>query len=88
MNLFTGIIVYILTWWITLFMVLPIGVRRDTGGPDTTAHGAPENPKLGFKFALTTGISAVIWVVIFILIDMKVIDFRDIAKTMRTEAVS
>jgi predicted secreted protein len=62
--------IYVVVWWITIFAVLPIGVRS----PDETAErppgsdpGAPVAPRLGMKAAVTTVVSAVIAVLIYVL---------------------
>jgi predicted secreted protein len=71
----SGIVVYLLVWWVTLFAVLPWGVRTDE-----TAAGAPANPRLKQKFLITTAVSAVIWCVIAYLIHIRIIDFREFAR--------
>ena len=82
MSIASGIVVYLLVWWMTLFCVLPIGVVPHQEGNIGTAGSAPENPKLKFKFLLTTGIAAVVWVIIYILIDMEIINFYQVADDM------
>ena len=46
MNWFTGLIVYVLVWWVTLFAVLPL--RVVPAEPDDLGHtaGAPKQPWL------------------------------------------
>ncbi len=82
MDWFSGIIVFLLIWWVALFTVLPLGVERDMGGPETTAHGAPKNANMKKKFLITTALSAIIWLVVFGLIEADIINFRDIADQM------
>lgn len=71
-----GIFVFLLIWWTVLFAVLPWGIHV----PDQTEPGhapsAPENPRLLLKAIITTGISAVIWVVIYYVIDNGLIQIR------------
>ena len=38
MTWFTGIVVYLLVWWMVLFAILPIGTRPDVDG-DPAAGG-------------------------------------------------
>jgi len=80
----SGIVVYLLIWWVILFTVLPWGVNRDgEDAHDTgTPASAPKNPKIKEKFLATTVISAVIWVVIYMLIAAEIISFRDVAAQM------
>ena len=41
MGLITGIAVYFVIWWITLFMVLPFGIERDGDIEEGNDPGAP-----------------------------------------------
>ena len=68
MTLALGIAVYIMTWWITLFAVLPIGVR--TQGEDGevvagTPASAPVKPRLIRVIVINTVVAtaafAVVW---------------------------
>ena len=55
--------IYFIVWWVTLFAVLPVGVTTGADhGPalEGTRGSAPDAPRMGFKVALTTLISAVI----------------------------
>jgi predicted secreted protein len=81
MDIFTGIIVYLLIFWTSLFCILPIGIRRaqKEGGND---GGAPANPMILKRFLATAGLSAALWVIIFIMVETKVIDFRTYALGM------
>lgn len=65
MNWFSGVVVYVVVWWIVMFCVLPIGVRPAEEGHLGHDAGAPANPRLGFKVLLTTGISAVVFLAIY-----------------------
>jgi predicted secreted protein len=64
MNLLFAFVVYFVVWWITLFAILPFGVRSqaETGeivpGSDT---GAPARPQLVWKVVMTTLVSALIF---------------------------
>jgi predicted secreted protein len=76
MNWFTGIMVYVVIWWLVIFCVLPIGVT-----PANEAHlghdpGAPANPRMGFKVLLTTGITTVIFAIVYLIIISDWISFR------------
>ena len=71
----SGIVVYLLVWWMVVFMVLPWGLERDD-------EGKPLNPRLKQKVILTTIISSVIWLIIYALIEIEIISFREIAATM------
>lgn len=85
MGLVSGIVVYLCTWWTVLFCTLPIGVTPHDESGLGTAGSAPVAPNLKFKFMLTSLISAIIWVVIYILIEMEVMNFFEIAEAMHNQ---
>ena len=72
----TGIVVYILAWWVTLFAVLPLWITPSE--PDDLGHaaGAPRNPLLARKLALTSAVAAVIWLGIYIVVSEPWLSFR------------
>jgi predicted secreted protein len=76
MNLLTGIVVYVLVWWIALFAVLPLWVTPTEPGDLAHGSGAPKNPYMLRKLALTTLIAAVIWLGIYLLVTSPWLSFR------------
>jgi predicted secreted protein len=76
MNWFTGTIVYILVWWVTLFAVLPLWVAPAEPGELGHAVGAPKHPLLRRKILVTSLVAAVIWVVIDALVRSPWLSFR------------
>lgn len=56
----TIIAVYFLFWWLSLFVVLPIGVRRDDQVIEGNDRGAPARPLLKQKFLGTTCLAVVL----------------------------
>ena len=72
----SGIVVYFLVWWVTLFAVLPLWVTHDPDDPGYGA-GAPARPRLLLKAAITTAVSAVIWLLIFALVKSPWLSFRE-----------
>jgi predicted secreted protein len=73
----TGIIVYVLVWWITLFAVLPLWVTPAEPGDPGHPAGAPQQPRLSRKMAVTTAVSAVIWLGIYVLVSSSWFSFRE-----------
>ena len=65
-----------------LFAVLPYGVRQPEEKGEGHMGGAPENPNVKKKFIATAVISAVIWCIIALLIEMKIVDFHAISQEM------
>jgi predicted secreted protein len=78
----SGIAVYILVWWISLFTVLPLGAKRAEDPLPGTVESAPDNPRLLFKFGITTVIATTLWLIIYVLVKSDVISFREMAKTL------
>jgi len=76
MNWVTGIMVYVVVWWLVIFCVLPIGVTPANEGHLGHDAGAPANPRMGFKVLLTTGIATVIFGIIYFIIVSDWISFR------------
>jgi predicted secreted protein len=76
----TGLaIIYIIIWWVVLFAILPIDVNRaKTAKIDGEDSGSPENPKMIKKFLYCTGISTVIFSIIFLLIKFEYLNLRNI----------
>ncbi|MEA1651904.1 DUF1467 family protein [Nitrospirillum sp. BR 11164] len=60
MSLVTLVAIYFTLWWVVLFAVLPVGVRRDDSPQKGNDPGAPVFPDLKRKFIWTSLISAVI----------------------------
>jgi len=76
----TGLaIIFIIIWWIVFFSILPIDVNRAKNvkieGEDT---GSPENPKMLKKFLYCTGITSVIFTIIYLLIKFEYLNLRNI----------
>lgn len=72
----TGI-TFIISWWMVFFMVLPWGVRRQDDPEPGHEAGAPENPRLWLKVAVTTGIAVVITALAWVAVDLGWISIRD-----------
>ncbi|MEE8351102.1 MAG: DUF1467 family protein [Rhodospirillales bacterium] len=78
MGFWTGMAVYFIIWWLVIFMVLPWGVRRID--PDDLIEGedpgAPAKPRMVLKLAATTGISGIVFALVYLIIQSDVISFR------------
>lgn len=85
MNIFTGIIVFLLIFWTLLFMVLPWGNRAKDAPEKGMAGSAPANPRIKKKFLITFLVSVVIWGIIALLIHFEVVDFYEISRQMVAE---
>ena len=81
MGITGSIIVFVLIWWIIFFSVLPIGIQSNKEkfkerieGVDP---GAPNNPKIANKFLITTVISTIIFLVIYYLVEVNLLNLRE-----------
>ncbi|HPQ50754.1 MAG TPA: DUF1467 family protein [Alphaproteobacteria bacterium] len=82
MGWISGIVVFLMIWWVTLFTVLPWGNRPSSSPQEGNMQSAPDLPRLGKKFLVTTLISCLLWVVVYGLIASNVISFHDMAAKM------
>ena len=80
MGITGSIIVYVMIWWIIFFSVLPIGIqskkevfKEKIGGIDP---GAPNNPKILKNFLITTIITSLIFIVIYYLVKIDLLNLR------------
>ena len=76
----TGLaILYIIIWWAVFFVILPIDVNRQKltkiNGEDS---GSPENPKMVKKFMYCSGITTIIFIIIYLLIKFEYLNLRNI----------
>lgn len=76
MTWFTGILLYVIIWWLVLFMVLPWGAHPPEKPEEGHAESAPEKPMLWRKAAATTVLAAVVWLGVYALITSELIQFR------------
>jgi predicted secreted protein len=78
MTVATGIAMYVVIWWLVLFAVLPWGVRPTTEpGGRGQMTGAPEKPMMGKKVLWTSALAAVVWVLIFAIVQSDFLPVRD-----------
>ena len=76
MNWVEGIVAYVIIWWVVIFAVLPFGVRLAPKGDPGYAAGAPANPRLVLKAAVTTAVATLIWLGLYAAVRNNLIDFR------------
>ena len=76
----TGLaIIYIIIWWIVFFAILPIDVdRKKRIKIDGEDPGSPENPKMLKKFIYCTGITTLLFILIFLLMKFEYLNLRNI----------
>ncbi len=69
MKIGTALAIYFVVWWIVLFAILPLGVKNAHEAGETTLEGnepgAPVKHQMGRKALITTGVSAIVFVIIY-----------------------
>ena len=77
MSFFTSVAVYLTICWTVLFAILPLGVTthaeagidlKDGGDP-----GAPVDPKLKKKFITTSWVSAIVFVILWLVLTFHLV---------------
>ena len=61
MSWLTGVLLYVILWWLVLFAVLPFGNAPAAKPEEGHAESAPARPQLGLKALVTTLLAAVLW---------------------------
>ena len=75
MTWFTGVASFVVIWWVVIFAVLPWGVRPAEDEMSRSA-GAPANQRLGLKTLITTGVAAVLWGILYLIVSSNIWSFR------------
>lgn len=66
MNWFSAFVIWLILWWLTLFIILPIGIRGQAEEGEIvegSEPGAPHKLDIKRKFVQTTIIASGLWVV-------------------------
>lgn len=75
MNIVSAFITFSMIWWVVFFMVLPIGVVVEAKQQVGNASSAPTESNIKKKLKYTTGISTVIFVIVYIVISHGMLSF-------------
>jgi predicted secreted protein len=76
MSWFVGVAMYVVIWWLAIFVVLPLGVKPAEKGDLGHGAGAPANPRLWYKVGLTTVVAAVLWLIMYAIIRLGLVNLR------------
>ena len=81
----TGVVVYLIAWWMVFFTVLPLRVtsqREDGAVVPGSDPGAPTDPRIASKMWLAARITAGIWLVYFVAFEFGLVNtsLLDIAR--------
>ena len=72
--------IFVFIWWLTLFAVLPFGVRtQDEDGAVVpgTPGSAPAKPRILRVFVINTLVAAVVFAIVYAIIEYKLIAPED-----------
>jgi predicted secreted protein len=78
----TAAAIYFIVWWITLFAVLPWGVRSQAESGEVVPGsdpGAPAIPNLLKKLVWTTVVATIVFAVTALLYAYRLVTFDDLA---------
>lgn len=77
MDVVSGVVLYIMIWWVTLFAMLPVGTQPQAEADSTSGwRGAPLQPRLVRKLVLTTVVASVVWGGAYLVISSDYLSFR------------
>lgn len=85
MSPFSLFVAYLLIWWVTLFMVLPLGVRGQAEMGEIvqgSEPGAPVESNMKRKFKITTIVATIIWVIVCAIIWSGVVSWDQLASIL------
>jgi predicted secreted protein len=77
----TALAVFFLIWWVTLFAVLPWGVRSQHESGEIapgTDPGAPAIPKLGRKLIWTTVVASAVFTAFYLVYSSHLLTLDDL----------
>jgi predicted secreted protein len=78
----TALAIYFIIWWVTLFAVLPFGIRSQTESGDVVPGsdpGAPAVPNLKRKLLWTTAVSTFVFIVVDVIYVYRLVTLDDLA---------
>ena len=65
MNLFLGVAIFVIVWWLAFFIMLPIGAQSHHEAGEEVVRGgergAPRAPNLRKKAVWALGVAVLIW---------------------------
>ena len=87
----TGIVVYLIVWWMVFFMILPLSIQSQQEAGEVVPgsdEGAPVDPRLKWKMWITSVITAGLWLVYFIAFEFQLISLDMIPMGWSPEPVT
>jgi predicted secreted protein len=81
MSVTTAIAIYFIIWWLTLFAVLPWGVRSQYESGEIspgTDPGAPVLPRIALKLLWTTVVASLVFALLYVIYVCRLVTFDDL----------
>ena len=60
----TFLVIFVISWWLILFLVLPVGISKQKNVKFGNDPGAPNEPMVKKKFLITTIIALILTLII------------------------
>ena len=60
----TFLVIFVISWWLILFLFLPVGIKKQKNVKFGNDPGAPNEPMLKKKFLITTIIALILTLII------------------------
>ena len=76
MGIVSGVVVFVIIWWLVFFMVLPHGNAPPEVVEKGHMDGAPARPRLWRKVLITTAATIVLMIGYYFLAESGLISFR------------
>jgi predicted secreted protein len=86
MQIGSALAVYFIIWWLTLFAVLPFGIRSQQESGDVVAGsdpGAPSSARMTRVFVITTLAAAVLFAAFWLIYVMNIFELAVISDLRR-----
>ncbi|MCA0433990.1 MAG: DUF1467 family protein [Proteobacteria bacterium] len=82
MSWISAVAIYFIIWWLTLFVVLPFGIRNahESGEAVEAGNepGAPVKHGLKWKVLVTTIVATVVFVLVYVLLASHILEALDL----------
>lgn len=91
MSWVSGVVVYIMIWWMLFFMSLPFGARSSfeegVEEPVGNVTSAPMVHHLKLKAMIVSALSLVVWFAVDWIIESDVVNFHEMSEVLMREEV-
>jgi predicted secreted protein len=81
MNPVSGVVLFLIIWFMTLFVILPLKLKSQGEAGKIvpgTPESAPDNPQIGKRFLIVTIVSVIVFIPIAAIIISGVITIEDL----------